>query len=657
MSAPDIDEINRIRKSIGLPLLPSASTAASEAKDGPSFKAATADSDDDSDAEPASTLDTREAAGYENFQKLQADKRRQVERQRRKEALQKARNQEEINKRLEGKGLADLAGDSDAKNWLKNSKKRQAEIARQRAEQTARELAEREELARVQYTSKDLAGVKVAHEVGDFEDGEGEQILTLQDAEILKDDGSEDEDVLENAEIIAKDKLKEKLDLKKKRTAYDVHADESNGLLSQYDDKKRKAFTLDERGSGVQEREVKRQAVGEKLKNTISLDILKPEAVSDYKEIKIKKPKKTKKKSSRKREEDDDDIFPAQAAGDAMDVDVARAPAAPVKAAQSTVIDDEDLSNALSFGRRAALKKQKRRPEDIAKQLKEEEEEEAAAAAVEEGGLTLDETSNFLDNLSSRPRSPSPRARARKQTTEEPASEPKASPDLDNDHPMAESTGTWDNSNLATVRQPSATPNIATTGIDEEEDISTGLGATLSLLRKRKGLDEGPNTSDRNQLGIQRQNFITEARLRELRAEQDARAQREGDRASGRMTQMSAREREEYARNQNSRREQQSSIAAAAAFNRDYKPDVQLKYVDDKGRSLNQKEAFKQLSHMFHGKGSGKGKTEKEMKKREREEQAKRRGVLSTDGAGLTTGGGIAQAMGKQKGQAGVRLG
>jgi U4/U6.U5 tri-snRNP-associated protein 1 len=635
--------------------LPSASPAASEVKDGPSFKAATADSDDDSDAEPASTLDTREAAGYENFQRLQEEKRRQVERQRRKEALQRARNQEEINRRLEGRGLADLAGDGDAKSWLKNSKKRQTEIARQRAEQTARELAEREEQARTQYTSKDLAGVKVAHEVGDFEDGEGEQILTLQDAEILKDDGSEDEDVLENAEIIAKDKLKEKLDLKKKRTAYDVHADESNGLLSQYDDKKRKAFTLDERGSGVQEREAKRQAIGEKLKNTISLDILKPEAVSDYMEIKIKKPKKTKKKSTRKREENDD-IFPAQAAGGAMDVDVVRAPAAPVKATQSAVIDDEDLSNALSFGRRAALKKQKRRPEDIAKQLKEEEEEEAAAAAVEEGGLTLDETSNFLDNLSSRPRSPSPKARTRKQTTEEPIVRQTMTPDSDNDHPMAESSETWDNSNLAPAYQTS-TPNLATTGLDEEEDISTGVGAAMELLRKRKALDDAPSTSDRNQLGIQRQTFITDARLRELRAEEDARAQREGDRASGRMKQMSAREREEYARSQNSRREQQSSIAAAAAFNRDYKPDVQLKYVDEKGRSMNQKEAFKHLSHAFHGKGSGKGKTEKEMKKREREEQAKRRGVLSADGAGLTTGGGIAQAMGKQRGQAGVRLG
>ena len=46
-----------------------------------------------------------------------------------------------------------------------------------------------------------------------------------------------------------------------------------------------------------------------------------------------------------------------------------------------------------------------------------------------------------------------------------------------------------------------------------------------------------------------------------------------------------------------------------------YKPEFKLEYVDDSGRNLNQKEAFRQLSHRFHGKGSGKKKTEKRSKK------------------------------------------
>ncbi|KAK3093097.1 hypothetical protein FSP39_011036 [Pinctada imbricata] len=50
-----------------------------------------------------------------------------------------------------------------------------------------------------------------------------------------------------------------------------------------------------------------------------------------------------------------------------------------------------------------------------------------------------------------------------------------------------------------------------------------------------------------------------------------------------------------------------------------YKPDVKLEYVDDSGRMLNEKEAFRQLSHRFHGKGSGKKKTEKRSKKLQEE--------------------------------------
>ena len=48
-----------------------------------------------------------------------------------------------------------------------------------------------------------------------------------------------------------------------------------------------------------------------------------------------------------------------------------------------------------------------------------------------------------------------------------------------------------------------------------------------------------------------------------------------------------------------------------------YKPGFKLEYIDEAGRNLNQKEAFRQLSHRFHGKGSGKKKTEKRSKKQE----------------------------------------
>jgi U4/U6.U5 tri-snRNP-associated protein 1 len=117
---------------------------------------------------------------------------------------------------------------------------------------------------------------------------------------------------------------------------------------------------------------------------------------------------------------------------------------------------------------------------------------------------------------------------------------------------------------------------------------------------------------------------------------------------------MSAREREEHARWENKQRDQQESRQMADVFNREYKPDVQLKYVDEHGRLMNQKEAFKHLSHQFHGKGSGKMKTEKHLKKIE--EEKKREAMSALESSQQT---GMNSAMGataKKNRQAGVRL-
>lgn len=50
-----------------------------------------------------------------------------------------------------------------------------------------------------------------------------------------------------------------------------------------------------------------------------------------------------------------------------------------------------------------------------------------------------------------------------------------------------------------------------------------------------------------------------------------------------------------------------------------YKPNVRLEYFNGEGQAMNQKEAFRHLSHLFHGKGSGKLKTEKRKKKVDQE--------------------------------------
>jgi U4/U6.U5 tri-snRNP-associated protein 1 len=60
-----------------------------------------------------------------------------------------------------------------------------------------------------------------------------------------------------------------------------------------------------------------------------------------------------------------------------------------------------------------------------------------------------------------------------------------------------------------------------------------------------------------------------------------------------------------------------------------YKPDVNIEYHDEFGRTLTPKEAWKALSHRFHGKGSGRTKQEKRLKKIA--EERKREAMASGD--------------------------
>ena len=660
-SAADIEQMNKLRKSLGLPLL-NVSGQPPQSSEGPAFKDSTrSDDSEDGDDEPASTLETREAAGYENWNQLREDERKKALRDQRKKDIQRQRDLEAKSRKLEGKGLGDVddAGELDTKAWLRGQKKRQSKIEKERAERLERELAEREREAAIQYTSKDLAGVQVAHEIGDFDEGVGEQILTLKDTEIGKGDDSEEEDVLENADLLASEKLKDKLDLKKKKTAYNVHEDSDKALLAQYDDKKRKAFTLDDRGA-VEERDAKRQQIGEKLKNTISLDILKDEPISDYLELKIKKPKKEKKKSKRQRPIDEDDVASEQNGmeDDGMDLDSNAAsglPQARSRGAQENFNDDDDLANALARSRQATLKKQKRKPEDIIAMLKQEE-DDAPTADGENGGLVLDDTTVFLDNLQTRGEEPE---RVVKKPVEKDESEsPPEIKDEGEDQVMAEEYGDIEDEQelLDRVKRGHVTntANASTTGLEEEKTLDQGIGGALNILRQR-GLLKETDASDKNKLYKDRQQFIVEARLREHENEQKARMQRERDRQSGKLNNLSVKEREELARRANTQRELQSSVQAAATFNREYKPDVQIKYVDDDGRLMNQKEAFKQLSHQFHGKGSGKLKTEKHMKKVAEERKREAASILdSSEAIGMNSASGT---LGKKNKQAGIRLG
>lgn len=663
-----IEETNKIRLAIGLKPL--------SVPGGPIFKAAKDNDSLSEEGDVGSTLESRQAQGYDNWKKLQSEADAKARREAKNEAIKKARDAARKHSKLEGKGLgeANNVTDLDTKTWLAQQKKRQKKLERERLKKLEQDLVDREQ--QPSYTAEDLAGVRVGHEVDDFEDA-GEQILILKDATI--EENEEEGDELENPDMKEREALNERLELKKKKPVYNPNETENNGgksLLKHYDEtidgKKRKRFILDGQGTSTGELESMKRAPGEGLKfQPISLDDLKQTDISDYaapSEVKIKKPKKKKIKSSRQKEPDEDDIFPTNLVPEilprdnAMELDpVLKTDGAsrPSQTENTSFADDDDLQASLAIQRRDALKKRKRtKPEDIARQLREEGLEGLNEDfQQEEGGLVIDETSEFVANLQRNTDETKTRTIAANSST--PATETAAIPDdgegdVDMDQPYNDSED--DAESLARMKREHSTPpvpGLTANGLEEESTLNQGIGATLSMLSQR-GLIKKSDQGDLNALHRERQKFLAEKQRREADAERKARLQRERDRASGKLDRMSARDREEYARWENKNRDQQESRQMLDIFNREYKPDVKLKYVDEFGRSMNQKEAFKHLSHQFHGKGSGKQKTEKHLKKIE--DSKKREAMSSLDSSQAT---GMNNAMGataKKNRQAGVRL-
>ncbi|KAF2966143.1 hypothetical protein GQX73_g7417 [Xylaria multiplex] len=635
MDAASIEETNRLRVSLGMKPLPVPGAS------GPQFKEKVAVSEGE---EPA-------------IQDAESAKKRREEKA---AAIKKARDAAKRFEALQGKGLGDEDedGDLDAKSWLVSQKKRQKKIEKSRKEDAESEAAKAAAAAAAQYTSKDLAGVKVRHEMDAFEEGD-EQILTLADRDVLADDDEGDE--LENIQLLERDRLNEKLNLKKKKPVYDPHEINDTGeqnILSQYDEeisgKKVKRFTLDGQGNSIQPALSLSQQQTPQLQK-ISLDFLdEVQPASDYldiSEVKVKKPKKKKSKSTRQRPADEDEILSAQPLEEqSMDIDSgAGFVSRKRKTEDSGFVDDEDLQATLAAQRRDALKKRKRmRPEDIVRQLRDESlNEEPEIDAKGEGGLVIDEISEFVSGLTKEDieerkmhRAKSPQRQVVTAMEEE----------SDEDEPMKDG----EDVDETRIKRESSTPaEAAAIGVDEEKTIGTGIGAALQLLRERR-LVSDLGSGELNENFRHQQAFLAEKRRRIEELEQATRNQRERDRQGGRLDRMSVQEREQWARQQNNIRDQQASRQMAELFNKDYKPSVDLKYVDDDGRVLGQKDAFKHLSHAFHGKGSGKGKTDKRIKKIEDEKRHEAQSVLdASQNVGMSS---AAAHQTRTRREAGVRL-
>uniref|UniRef100_A0A8B9KII1 Spliceosome associated factor 1, recruiter of U4/U6.U5 tri-snRNP n=1 Tax=Astyanax mexicanus TaxID=7994 RepID=A0A8B9KII1_ASTMX len=564
----------------------------------------------------------------------------------------------------------------DTAAWVERSRKqaKEKELAEKRAklleemdeEFGVSNLVEQEfaQTKKDAYSSRDLKGLSVQHKMESFKEGET-VILTLQDKGVL----DENEDVLVNVGLVDKEKAEKNVELKKKKPEYKPYDEEESvddmvtfkpkSVLSKYDEEidgeKKKSFRLSSGGFVGGERERELQAIRESLHNqaqslempalTLASEYYTPQEMVGFKKTKrrVKKIRKKEKVAradelladdtrntdfgSRSRgrgrrqlkEDEDEEDFPKDEGSSSKVVDV-------IQQSDDIRMADMDISDEDDF----VVPESEAIEEDEAEQeLQKQLEKQRNCTFLLEPGNTNDEeedpdrknnivfnaTSEFCRTLGDIPTYGLSGNREDQEDIMDFEQEDEREGAGGSDSDMDDNVG-WSTVNLDEEQKQPDFATASTTILDEEPIVNSGLAAAL-LLCKNKGLLETQVQKVARvrapKGALPNDNYCIEDKM----AIDD-----------------------KY-----SRREEYRGFTQDFKEKDGYKPDVKIEYVDESGRKLTPKEAFRQLSHRFHGKGSGKMKTEKRMKKLEEEALLKK--MSSSD----TPLGTVALLQEKQKSQ------
>lgn len=573
-----------------------------------------------------------------------------------KRKLEEMKEKRRINKKL-GKvktlGAEDSDEDDSAASWVAKSRKKEHEkiLADKRAQLLSEmdeefgisDLVEEEfgSLSRTRqpaYSSQDLRGLKVEHSQEQFLEG-NTVIMTLKDASVLDDD----EETLVNVNIVDKEKGEKNIELRKRKPDYrpydEPEMDECGmvkpqGLLQKYDEEiegeHKQSFVLGSGGEYDTTKEDEVKKIQAKLRaQMVSLEMASPQLVAEYytqeEMVKFKKPKKRRKIKKRETLKADDlEALPGQADlnsdrgsrsvksilknaprkhEQAADDDMMElAPLEPedeellVADTENAAIVEEDeaqleLQLALQRSRRLKQKKEtigaERVLEALATVVKQEKEEDNE----NKDSIILNSTSEFCRTLGEIPTLSTP-----VEQMEEDEDDNEWRMDVERDD-EAEPQGGWEwvktqEEKMKKEREEETENSI----LEAEPLVGKGVGAALFLASKKGLLEQSSKTKTEGKVipTLPSVGVVDEEKMREEERERGGRPSRDFDR-----------DRDRYGGSSKSKQE--------------YKPDVKLEYYDDNGRSLTPKEAFRYLSHKFHGKASGKMKSEKRNKKRQDE--------------------------------------
>ncbi|CAL5014839.1 unnamed protein product [Urochloa decumbens] len=545
--------------------------------------------------------------------------------------------EERLKDKKEGGILDGDDGASEILSWVGKSRKldekRQAE--KEKALRLARALEEQDNILAENGDDDDeeeedkpvgdhLSGVKVLHGLDKVLEG-GAVVMTLKDQSILADgDINEDADMLENIEIGEQKQRDEAYKASKKKGTYDDKFNEDSSskksMLSHYDDPlEDEGVTLDEGGRFTGEAEKKLEELrkriegGHVMKKTedltsttkMSTDYFTPDEM-----LQFKKPKK--KKSLRKKGKLDLDALEAEAiasglgAADrgsrsdarrqsareeeqkadaekrssAYEAAIAKAEEAsralrPEKITRAKLAEEEelvfgddyeDLQKSLEQARKLALRKQEEAAGplavvELATATKGQEDADAIEGDSQQNKVVITEMEEFVWGLQLN-------QETRKQEDDG------VYMDEDDDAMPSDKLVKDDTNGLAAMEEDAQAEKLVK--VDEEEvkpdevihevAVGKGLAGALKILKERGSLNEGTDWGGRT----------TDKKKSKLVGVEDG------------------------------------------------PKDIRIERMDEFGRVMTPKEAFRDLSHKFHGKGPGKMKQEKRQKKYQDEMKTKR---------------------------------
>lgn len=533
-------------------------------------------------------------------------------------------------------------GSSDILSWVNKSRKieekrnaekeRALQLSRVFEEQDNINQGESEDEAAAEHTSHDLSGVKVLHGLDKVIEG-GAVVLTLKDQSILANgDINEDVDMLENVEIGEQKQRDDAYKAAKRKpgTYVDKFSDElgtEKKMLPQYDDPVAdEGVTLDADGRFGGEAKQKLEELRRRIDGVSTASHFEDldssaKISSDYytheEMLRFKKPKK--KKSLRKKDKLDLDALEAEAVSAGLGINdlgsrsngkrqalkedqekyeadkrssayqsaYARAEEAskalrperrttlqPMEEDDDTVFgdDDDDLRKSLERARKLALEKQAEAatsgPQAIALLASSTatnsgaDNENPLSGEPQENKVVFTEMEEFVWGLQLG-------EEAHKPEGEDVFMEEDEAPEASVEEKKAEDGG-WTEMQDSDKDEPPSKEKEEDIALDEtihEVAVGKGLSGALNLLKDRGALKESVEWGGRNM-----------------------------DKKKSKLVGISG---------------------------NDGKKEIRIERTDEYGRILTPKEAFRLISHKFHGKGPGKMKQEKRMRQYQEELKVK----------------------------------